>query len=163
MKIIGIDPGFGRMGWGIIESKSGKITHLDNGCLETDRKILFENRLKLIYEFVTGLIQKYQPDIVSVEELYFAANSKTAIEVAQARGVILLAASKLDIPISSYTPLQVKLAITGYGKADKRQIQIMVKSLLSLKSILKGDDAADALAVALTSAFSYKLQRRSAI
>lgn len=163
MTILGIDPGFGRMGWGIIESIAGKISHLENGCLETDSKIAFEERLKIIYDFVHELIKKYQPDLFSAEELFFAANSKTAIEVGQARGVILLAAAKLNIPICSYTPLQVKLAITGYGKADKNQIQVMVKTLLNLKNISKSDDAADALAVALTAAFSYKLQRKSAL
>jgi crossover junction endodeoxyribonuclease RuvC len=163
MTIVGIDPGYGRLGWGVISQSLGKVDHLENGCLETDSEAPFEKRLELIYKFVSDLIKKYEPEVVAVEKLFFAANSKTAIDVGQARGVVLLAASQLKVPISSFTPLQVKLAITGYGKAEKNQIQLMVKSLLKLKEIPRSDDAADALAVALTSAFSYKYLRKSAL
>lgn len=159
MIILGIDPGIGRMGWGIIKDEAGKQTPLEFGCFETSSKENLDKRLEQIYHFVLSLINKFTPEIMAIEQLYFAANSKTALIVGQARGVILLAAAKGKIPTMSYTPLQVKQAITGYGKADKNQIQQMVTALLHLSNRTKRDDAADALAIALTHAFSYKLHK----
>lgn len=158
MIIIGIDPGIGRIGWGVILDEKGKQKLLDYGCLETSSKLKEEHRLIQIEQFFSELLEKYQPQVVAIEQLFFAANVKTAFAVGQARGVLVLTVTKNQTPLTSYTPLQVKLAISGYGKADKRQIQIMVKTLLNLPQIPKPDDAADALAIALTHAFSYKLQ-----
>ncbi len=122
---------------------------LDYGCILTPAKTPLPERLDKIFEELTQIIKLNKPDQVAVEELFFAANSKTAIAVGQARGVILLAAQKAKVPIFEYTPLQVKMALTGYGRADKRQLQEMVKTLLSLSEIPKPDDAADALAIAM--------------
>lgn len=160
MVIIGIDPGIGRVGWGIIREEKGTQAMLEYGCFETDSKLAEEKRLEAIHLFIKGLINKYHPAVVAVESLFFAANSKTAFSVGQARGVILLTVSQSGIPLVSYTPLQVKLSITGYGKADKNQVQQMVKSLLKLKQIPRPDDAADALAIAMTYAYSYKLNNK---
>ena len=128
-------------------------------CFETPKTDLTEVRLLSIYTFLSELFAKYQPDVLSVEELFFNTNAKTALIVGHARGVILLAAAAHHIPIVSYTPLQVKMALTGYGRADKSQIGHMVKSLLYLEAIPKPDDTTDALAIALTHAFSSKLER----
>ncbi len=159
MIIIGIDPGIARVGWGVIETENSNPQMTNFGCFETPKTDKPETRLLAISEFLKKLFTKYKPDYVAVEQLFFATNAKTAITVGQARGVIILIASQANIPSFDYTPLQVKLAITGYGKADKNQVQHMVKNILKLKSIPKPDDAADALAIALTHAFSYKLQK----
>jgi crossover junction endodeoxyribonuclease RuvC len=158
MTIMGIDPGIGRVGWGIISENKFKQQLIEVGCLETDPKLTEEKRLKQVHAFIRELIQKYNPDVVAVESLFFATNAKTAISVGQARGVILLAIADENLPLFSYTPLQVKQSISGYGKADKNQVQQMVKSLLKLPQIPKPDDAADALAIALTHAFNYKVR-----
>jgi crossover junction endodeoxyribonuclease RuvC len=158
MIILGIDPGIGRIGWGFVQQLTGKQKLIDYGCFETDSKLSQEERLALIHQFFIDLITKNKPDAIAIEQLFFATNAKTAFSVGQARGVIVLACSSFGIPLTSYTPLQVKLAISGYGKADKNQVQQMVKSLLRLSNIPKPDDAADALAIALTHAFSYKLR-----
>ena len=149
MKILGIDPGTATTGYGVIEKVGSKYTLVDYGVVLTPAKTELHHRLDTIFDELTDIIIKYQPDEVVVEELFFATNAKTAISVGAARGVILLAAQKQKVPIAEYTPLEVKMAITGYGKADKRQIQQMVKAILSLKEIPKPDDAADALAIAL--------------
>ncbi len=161
MIILGIDPGIGKVGWGVIKDESGKQIALEYGCCETSSKMNLEDRLTKIYDFILKLIEKFTPEVLAIEQLYFAANSKTALIVGQARGVILLAASKSKLPTDSYTPLQVKQALTGYGQAKKNQIQQMVKSILNLKTPLTQDDAADALAIAITHAFSYKIRRIS--
>ena len=160
MIILGIDPGIGRVGWGLIEEKNLKQNLIAVGCLETDSKLPEEKRLQKIRTFLTEMIKKYRPDVVATESLFFATNAKTAITVGQARGVILLTIADQNIPAFSYTPLQVKLSVTGFGKADKNQIQQMVKSLLKLPQIPKPDDAADALAIALTHAFNYKVKNK---
>lgn len=157
MRIVGIDPGIGRVGWGVIEEKKNKLTSLDYGCFETSSETRTEERLLQINKFLNQLFKKYQPDLAVVEELFFAANAKTAILVGQARGAILLSIAQAKIPTSSYTPLQIKQALTGYGRAEKKQIQSMTKSILNLPCLPKSDDAADALAIAITHAFSYKL------
>ncbi|MBI4035914.1 crossover junction endodeoxyribonuclease RuvC [Candidatus Daviesbacteria bacterium] len=161
MVILGIDPGIARVGWGVIKDEYGKQKALDYGCFETSPRINLEDRLTSIYDFIIDLIEKLTPEVLAVEQLYFAANSKTALIVGEARGVILLAASKSNIPTASYTPLQVKQALTGYGRADKNQIQSMVGSILHLFKKITQDDAADALAIAITHACSYKMRKVS--
>ena len=161
MKILGIDPGIGRCGWGVIENYGSKIKILNYGCIETSPKNEAPERLTEIYEQIIKIIKDYSPDCLSIEELFFNTNAKTAFVVGQARGVILLAASQKNLSISIYTPLQVKIALTGYGRADKNQIGQMVKILLSLKTIPKPDDSADALAIAITHAFSNKINKLS--
>ncbi len=158
MRILGIDPGIGRCGWGVIEEKKGKITAVDYGCFETSPKLSAEKRLQEIYGGVGKIIKKYSPDSMSIEELFFNTNAKTAFMVGQARGVILLAGSQNNLPIHVYTPLQVKMAVTGYGRAEKDQIGKMVKVILKLDQIPKLDDTADALAVAIAHSFSAKIR-----
>lgn len=156
MIILGIDPGIGRCGWGVIETQGSKIKTLGFGCIETSSKLTVEKRLEEVYTEVGKCIKKYKPDAMSIEELFFQNNAKTAFIVGEARGVILLAASQNDLPVGIYTPLQVKVAVTGYGKAEKSQVGKMVKAILGLDSVPKPDDTADALAVALAHAFSAK-------
>lgn len=156
MKILGIDPGIGRMGWGIIEKEGQKVSAIEFGCLETDPKLVIPQRLCLVFDEVEKLVKKFKPQEFAIEELFFNTNAKTAFVVGQARGVILLAASKANLNPAIYTPLQVKIALTGYGRAEKSQVGLMVKNLLKLSSIPKPDDTADALAIALTHAFSLK-------
>ncbi|OGH08286.1 MAG: crossover junction endodeoxyribonuclease RuvC [Candidatus Levybacteria bacterium RBG_13_35_9] len=159
MLILGIDPGIGRCGWGIIETQNSKLKTQNYGCIETSPKKSIEKRLEEIHSEISKIIKKYSPDVLSIEELFFNTNAKTAFVVGQARGVILLCASLNNLEVAIYTPLQVKMALTGYGRADKNQIGQMVKTLLKLKTIPKPDDAADALAVALTHAFLEKTSR----
>ncbi|MCL5438838.1 MAG: crossover junction endodeoxyribonuclease RuvC [Patescibacteria group bacterium] len=165
MRILGIDPGFARMGWAIIDQRSkikdqkqqGQEFKVQNyGCFVTDSKTEVSERLVKIYEKISKLIKKEKPDALSIEELFFNTNAKTAFLVGQARGVVILSASQNRIPIFIYTPLQVKIAVTGYGRAEKQQVGKMVKTILRLREIPKPDDAADALAIAITHAFSYK-------
>ena len=158
MRIIGIDPGIARLGWGVIEQSTNKVKPLAFDCFETPKTDATPTRLLSIYNFLSQLFAHYQPDALSVEDLFFNTNAKTALIVGHARGVVLLAAAMHNIPVISYTPLQVKMALTGYGRADKTQIGHMVKTLLYLEAIPKPDDTADALAIALTHAFSNKLQ-----
>jgi crossover junction endodeoxyribonuclease RuvC len=157
MKILGIDPGIGRMGWAVIEENGQSFTVYGCDTTETSPKHAFADRLTQIYATTQQIIQTYQPHEVAVEELFFATNAKTAFAVGQARGVILLAAAQAQLSISAYTPLQVKLAVAGYGKADKKQVSDMVKLILKLKSLSKIDDTTDALAIALTHSFSRKM------
>ena len=159
MKILGIDPGIGRCGWGVVENEKVKLKTLNYGCIETSPKKEVPERLKEIYAEISKLIKTYQPDAMAIEELFFNTNAKTAFVVGQARGVILLAAAQNKLQIAIYTPLQVKMALTGYGHAEKSQVGKMVKSLLSLKEVPKPDDTADALAIALTFAFSNKFAK----
>lgn len=156
MKILGVDPGTARLGWGVIDNE----IMIACGCVETAAKLPEETRLTLLFKKLNQLINKYQPEAMAVEKLFFFKNQTTIIPVAQSRGVILLAAGQIHLPVFSYTPLQIKQAVTGYGRAQKHQVQQMVKSILKLKSIPKPDDAADALAVALTHEFSHKFKSR---
>ncbi len=156
MIILGIDPGFAITGYGIIEKQGNKYKHIQHGAITTDAKLDFQERLKINHEELNKIIKKYNPDIFGIEELFFAKNTKTAINVAQARGVIILTALQNNLKIYEYTPLQIKQALTGYGRADKNQIQQMVKTILCLNQIPKPDDAADALAIAITCGNSYK-------
>ncbi len=152
MRILGIDPGYATIGFGILDfdKSKNKIVVVDYGVIETPKNEGFPQRLVMIEEGIHALLDKYAPDEVSIEELFFAKNVTTGINVAHARGVILATVVKRIGNIFEYTPLQIKQALTGYGRADKHQIQSMVKTLLGLKSIPRPDDAADALAVALT-------------
>ncbi len=159
MKILGIDPGIGRCGWGMVESEKGKAKIINCGCIETPSKSEIPQRLITVYEEILKIIGNYSPDGMAIEELFFNTNAKTAFAVGQARGVVLLAAAKNKLPIFIYTPLQVKIALTGYGRAEKNQVGQMVRILLNLKSVPKPDDAADALAIALTHVFSNKYRK----
>ncbi|MDO8621026.1 MAG: crossover junction endodeoxyribonuclease RuvC [Candidatus Levybacteria bacterium] len=156
MRILGIDPGIARCGWSIVQSEKFKVKSLNYGCVETKNGLPIELRLKTVYEQITEIIEKEKPDVLAIEELFFNTNAKTAFMVGQARGVVLLTAAQNKIPVAIYTPLQVKVAVTGYGKAEKIQVGKMVKALLKLKEIPKPDDVTDALAIALTHAFSSK-------
>ncbi len=156
MKILGIDPGIGRMGWGVIEKSGVSFKVYGFGCVETEPKSDIPGRLYAIYDEVCRIIDEYKPDTLSIEDLFFAKNVSTAFSVGQARGVVLLAASQKNLDVFVYTPSQVKSAVTGYGKADKKQVGQMVKLQLKLAEVPKPDDTADALAVALTHAVSKK-------
>lgn len=159
MKILGIDPGIGRTGWGVIEQQGNKVTAIAYDCFQTPATLETPARLSAIFSHLTTLIDRYHPDGMGIEDLFFNTNTKTAMVVGQARGVVLLAAAQKGLQIGIYTPLQVKIAVTGYGRAEKGQVGQMVKVLLGLPSIPKPDDTADALAIALTHAFSSKLKR----
>ena len=148
MRVLGIDPGIAATGYGIVESINGKSKVIDYGCIKTNKIISFPERLKIIHDTLKKIIRKNNPDSIAIEEIFFAKNVKTAISVGHARGVILLACLSTGVEIAEYTPLQVKMAIVGYGRAEKYQVQQMLKTLLKLKFIPKPDDAADALAVA---------------
>lgn len=154
MKILGIDPGIARTGWGIVEETKDDWKASKFGCITTQKHQKEDQRLANLYAQLQSIISENQPDEAAIEKLFFNTNAKTAMMVGQARGVSVLAFSKMNVPIEHYTPLQIKIAMTGYGRAEKRQIQQMVKTLLKLDSIPKPDDTADALAVALTHAYS---------
>lgn len=159
MRILGIDPGIGRTGWGIIEYQMSNIKCQMFGCIETKVNSETPGRLFAIYDEITNIIKEYKPEVMAIEELFFNKNVKTALTVGQARGVIMLAAVQNNMPIAIYTPSQVKAALTGYGKAEKSQVGKMVKVLLHLKDVPKPDDTADALAIAITHAFSAKIKK----
>lgn len=159
MIIIGIDPGYAIVGIGVVEYKGNKFRTLEYNAITTPAGMPTVERLKKIYTEITSYIIKYDPDAAAIEELFFNSNQKTAINVAQARGVLLVAAANANIPIYEYTPLQVKQSVTGYGRADKAQVQQMVKTLLGLNAIPKPDDAADALAIAICHAHSNKINK----
>ncbi len=157
MIILGIDPGYAIVGIGVLAYAGNKFKTLEYGAITTPAGMSTTERLKKIYAQITMYVDKYKPDAAAIEELFFNSNQKTAINVAQARGVILAAVANKDVPIFEYTPLQVKQSVTGYGRADKQQIQTMVKMLLGLNAIPKPDDAADALAIAICHAHSNKM------
>ena len=159
MRILGIDPGIGRVGWGVIEVQGSMLKLKSYGCIETEPSMSDEKRLEKLFNEISNIIKTEKPEEASIEELFFNTNAKTALVVGQARGVLLLAVSQKNIPIATYTPLQVKIALTGYGRAEKNQVGQMVKTILKLDKIPKPDDAADALAIALTHAFSYKTNK----
>ncbi len=154
MRILGIDPGYAIVGYGIIESDAGKLVPLDYGAIETPAKLPTAERLVMIEKRGTELICEVKPDEIAIEELFFNTNITTGIKVAQARGVILLCCAKLCPKLFEYTPLQIKSTVTGNGTAAKTQVQYMVKSLLRLRDTPKPDDAADALAAAICHALS---------
>jgi len=154
MIVLGIDPGFAIVGYGVIYTEKGKHQVLACGVIRTAADLPLESRLYEIYADLEQLIKTYKPDHVAVEQLFFHTNQKTVIQVAEARGVILLAARANLVPIYEYTPLQVKQAVVGYGRAEKHQVMEMTKQILKLKAVPKPDDAADALAIALCHAES---------
>src|SRR3989338_3019158 len=153
-RILGIDPGFGRTGWGVIEKVAGELRAVAWGCIETSVNDPFVDRLCELRDELKLVINKYKPDAVAVEDLFFAKNVKTAMKVGQARGVIILTIKESDLPLHEFTPLQIKQAVTGYGRAEKGQMQKMVGMLLKIKKKITPDDAADALAAALTGGVS---------
>ena len=154
MIILGIDPGLAIVGWGIVEYKNTRFRTVAYGSVQTPAGMKTEERLKLIYEGVCELIEKYHPDAMAIEELFFNTNVTTGIRVAEARGVVLLAAQQAGLEIQEYTPLQVKQAVVGYGRAEKKQVITMVTMLLGLAKPPKPDDTADALAIAICHAHS---------
>ncbi len=156
---LGIDPGYGRTGYGIIQMVDSRMECLDYGVIETEAKADFFTRLLFLSTDIKKIIKKYSPEVVAFEELFFCKNITTAINVAQARGVVILSAIESGCEIMEFTPLQVKQAVTCYGKAEKKQIQKMVKTFLKLPELPQPDDAADALAVAICAVGSYKLKK----
>ncbi len=155
MIILGIDPGYAIVGVGVVEYNGNKFRTIDYYAITTEAHTPFEERLKIIYEGINDVIEKYKPDFMSIEELFFNDNAKTAIAVGQARGVIILSAVNHGVEIFEYTPLQVKQAVVGYGRADKTQVQQMTKAILNLNAVPKPDDVADALAIAVCHGHSY--------
>ena len=143
MVILGIDPGYAIVGYGVIEAKNSRYRPLEHGAVTTKSTQDFNGRLEVIYNSMEAILQKWKPDAVAIEKLFFNSNQKTAIQVAEARGVILLAAQKAGVSISEYTPLQVKQAVTGYGQAQKPQVMEMTKRLLCLTQMPKLDDTGD--------------------
>lgn len=159
MIILGIDPGYAIVGYGALEYNGNKFKVIEYGAITTDASMDMFDRLKSIYDDLNEVIHRVKPDFMAIEELFFNSNQKTAINVAQARGALLLAAMNNGVKISEYTPLQVKQAVAGYGRADKNQVQQMVKLLLGLESVPKPDDTADAVAIAICHGHSYNPRR----
>ena len=153
---MGIDPGTAIIGYGFIKKLPDKLKIINYGCIRTEAKFSTAERLKQIDQQLTKLIRKYKPERIAVEDIFFFKNLKTAVTVSQARGVILARASQPKVSVMEYTPLQIKQAVTGYGRADKKQVQKMVKAILNLKEIPQPDDAADALATAICCAHSIR-------
>lgn len=149
MKILGVDPGYAIVGYGVVEYQNNKFKPLDYGAVTTPAGMDFADRLEIIYSGMDEIIKRNRPEALSIEKLFFNTNTTTAIDVAQARGVILLAAKQNNLPICEYTPLQVKQAVTGYGRAEKRQMMELTRILLGLDKCPKPDDTADALAMAI--------------
>ena len=158
MRIIGIDPGYAIVGFGVLEYNRAQFQVVDYGAITTPADMDFNSRLLEIYNDLCYILDKFRPDFLAIERLYFTSNQKTAIDVAQARGIVLLAARQRNIEVFEYTPLQVKQSVTGYGKAVKKQVQEMTTRILKLPEIPKPDDTADALAIAICHAHSYNSQ-----
>lgn len=160
MIVMGIDPGFATTGYGVVDYTGNRFKVLDYGVIRTEAGEPFPQRLLVLHQQLRQLMETWKPEVMAVEELFFGSNVTTGIKVGHARGVILLSAAVADIPVYEYTPMQVKLAVTGYGGAKKPQVQQMVKVLLNLESIPKPDDAADALAVAICQSHTGVLRAR---
>ena len=160
VKIIGIDPGYAIMGYGVLEKDGSKLRLLKAGAVTTDKDMPMDFRLKTLYAGLMDVIAEYKPEEVAIEELYFNTNAKTVIFVGEARGVAVLACANNNIPVFEYTPLQIKTSVTGHGRAEKMQVQQMVKMLLGLDEIIKPDDAADAVAAAMCHAKSGEAVKR---
>jgi len=154
MRILGIDPGIATVGFGVVDSQGGRLGYVSCGIISTPAKTPLSYRLDLIYNDLNQLFETFKPDVISIEELFFNTNITTGISVAHGRGVILLAAYKAEIPVYEYTPLQVKQAVVGYGRAEKKQVIDMVRRILNMKNPPKPDDAADAIALAICHARS---------
>ena len=149
MRILGIDPGYAILGYGILDMKGNRFSVVTYGSILTDAGMDMPSRLQVLYDRLSEIIDEYEPEEASIEELFFNNNAKTAILVGEARGVAVLACAKKGLRISEYTPLQIKQALVGYGRADKKQVQAMVKAILNLEKVPKPDDTADALAAAI--------------
>lgn len=160
LRILGIDPGIAIVGFGFIDQRGNRLVPVQYGCIQTEAHTDPAVRLRQIYDSLRQLIDTYKPDAVALEKLFFNRNVTTAFTVGQARGVLMLAAVQHGLPIGEYTPLQVKQAIVGYGKAEKRQVQEMVRMFLQLREAPKPDDVADALAVAICHAHSVGFQQK---
>ncbi|MEN6325678.1 MAG: crossover junction endodeoxyribonuclease RuvC [Syntrophomonas sp.] len=157
MLVLGIDPGTATTGYGLVEFRGGREILVDYGTIRTPSTMEMALRLCAINKGMNQLLQEFSPDVVVIEQLFFQKNTKTAITVAQSRGVILMTAAAAGYPVAEYTPLQVKQAVVGYGKAEKKQVQLMVQQLLAMKNLPKPDDAADALAIAICHIHSHKI------
>ena len=149
MIILGIDPGYAIVGYGVIEYKNNHFTVVDYGAILTDAGTPFNIRLEKIYDGLCRIIERHKPEAMAIEKLFYNNNAKTVIDVSQARGVIMLAAQKNGVPAFEYTPLQVKQSVVGYGRAEKKQVQEMTRRILALEKVPKPDDTADALAMAI--------------
>ena len=149
MIILGIDPGYAIIGWGVLKYESNRFTVLDYGAVTTPAGMDFNLRLEKIYDDISLIMDKYSPEAMSIEKIFYNSNAKTVIDVSQARGVLVLAAQKHNVGIVEYTPLQVKQSVVGYGRAEKKQVQEMTRIILNLRKIPKPDDTADALAMAI--------------
>lgn len=158
-RIIGVDPGYAIVGWGILDYAGSHFSTVDYGAILTPAELPFVRRLEMIYNEMSRILEQYHPQSMGVEKLYFTKNVTTGIDVAQARGAILLAAQQKGLDFGEYTPLQVKQAVTGYGKAEKNQVMQMTKMILNLSQLPKPDDTADALAVAICHAHSASSSR----
>lgn len=156
MRILGIDPGLAIVGYSVLDVVGNRMQLLEYGCITTDSSEDFPKRLDLIYEELNNIINQYQPEELAIEELFFYRNVTNAIKVGQARGVCVLAGTQNKLDVYEYTPMQIKLSVTGYGHADKEQVQETVQMLLKLSEIPKPDDAADAIAVAICHGLSLK-------
>jgi crossover junction endodeoxyribonuclease RuvC len=157
MLVLGIDPGTATTGFGLVGLQRGRKKLLHYGVIKTSASMAMPQRLVKINQEYCGIIDLYKPDVIAIEQIFHHKNAKTVISVAQSRGVLLMTAAERDIPIAEYTPLQVKQAVTGFGKADKKQVQYMVQNILGLDTLPKPDDAADALAIAICYLHSYRL------
>ena len=154
LTILGVDPGYAILGWGVVRYHASLHSLVDFGTIKTDKDEPLAERLKVIYKGLTRLIEQYRPDVCAIEELFFNSNQKTAIKVGEARGAAVIASANAGIPVYEYTPLQIKQALTGYGRAEKHQVQEMVRQILGLKQAPRPDDAADAVAAAICHANS---------
>ncbi|MGN0711663.1 MAG: crossover junction endodeoxyribonuclease RuvC [Anaerovoracaceae bacterium] len=160
MRILGIDPGYAILGYGIVDMKGNKFEVCGYGAVTTEAGMNMTDRLKCLYSSLMEIISEYEPDVAAIEELFFNTNVKTAIMVGQARGVAILACANSGLSVEEYTPLQIKQALVGYGRADKKQVQQMVKTILHLKEVPKPDDTADGLAAAICCGHSLSANRR---
>ena len=159
MLVVGVDPGIARLGYAFVEQNAtGKLALLEGSVIETSSDLSPDRRLNFQYQALKKLLQKYRPESLAIEHVYHGANTKTVVSVGQSMGVVMLAASEVGMPVEEYTPLQVKMAVTGYGAAEKGQVQRMVKSLLGLPEILRPDDVADAVAIAICHLNSAKMR-----
>lgn len=159
MIILGIDPGYAIVGWGVLDYQGNQFKVLDYGAITTEADMNLFRRFQSIHQDLNEIIEKYHPDAMAIEELFFNSNRTTAINVAQARGVLILSALNHNVPVFEYTPLQVKQAVAGYGRAEKQQVQQMTKILLNLSAVPRPDDTADALAIAICHGHSYNPRR----
>ncbi len=159
MRIIGIDPGYAITGFAVVDYNGNHFDLVKSGAIETKAGVPLPVRLTKIYDDMQLLVSEYKPDAISIEELFFNRNTTTAIGVAQGRGAVLIVAAKNNVPIYEYTPLQVKQGVVGYGRADKKQVQMMVKTILNLEKVPKLDDTTDAIAIAICHAHSYRFAK----